>query len=113
MQISERKVGSVIVIDMKGEAKRRGQYDEFQRIVRDQMDAGQTAFVVNLSECIWIDSAGLGELIRSFAQVMRQGGGLKLACATQKVRNILNVTNLSQVIDVFDTEEAAIRSFAK
>jgi anti-sigma B factor antagonist len=113
MQISERKAGSVVVIDMKGEAKGRGQYDAFQRIVRDRMDAGQMAFVVNLSECIWIDSAGLGELIRSFAHVMRQGGSLKLACATEKVRNILNVTNLSQVIDVFDTEEAAIRSFAK
>ena len=113
MQISERQVGSITVIDFQGEAKGRSQYDGFQQIVRDRMAAGQTAFVVNLSQCSWIDSAGLGELIRSFAHVMRQGGSLKLACATQKVRNILTVTNLSQVIDLFDTEDAAIRSFAK
>jgi len=43
--------------------------------------------------------------------VMRQGGDLKLACAPEKIRNILKVTNLTQVIELFDTEESAVGSF--
>jgi anti-sigma B factor antagonist len=111
MQISERKVGAVTVIDLKGEAKARGQYDGFQQIVQQRIDAGHRHFVVNLAECQWIDSAGLGELIRSFTHVMRQGGELKLASAPEKIGNILKVTNLTQVIELFETEDSAVRSF--
>ncbi len=111
MQISERQVGAVTVIDLKGEAKARGHYDEFQRIVQQRIDTGQKHFVVNLAECKWIDSAGLGELIRSFTHVMRQGGDLKLASAPEKIRNILKVTNLTEVIDLFESEEPAVGSF--
>jgi anti-sigma B factor antagonist len=111
MRISEREVGQVTVIDLKSEANLRGQYEGFQQIVRKRMEAGRRHFVVNLAECHWIDSAGLGELIRSFAHVMRQGGDLKLAGATQKVKNILSVTNLNQVFEVFDDEDSAIKSF--
>lgn len=111
MQISERIIGAVTVIDLKGEAKARGQYDGFQQIVQQRIDAGRKHFVVNLAECKWIDSAGLGELIRLFTHVMRQGGELKLAGAPEKIRNILKVTNLTQVIELFESEESAIGSF--
>jgi anti-sigma B factor antagonist len=111
MRISEREVGAVTVIDLKGEAKARGQYEGFQRIVQHHIEAGRRHFIVNLAACTWIDSAGLGELIRSFTQVMRQGGELKLACAPEKIRNILDVTNLTQVIELFETESAAVSSF--
>ena len=111
MEIIERKMGSVTVIDLKGEVKARGQHNGFQQLVHELMEEGQKKFIINLSECRWIDSAGLGELIRSFAHVMRQGGSLKLACAPEKIRNILNITNLTEVIELYDTEEAALRSF--
>lgn len=111
MELSERSVGQVIVIELKSNANLRGQYDGFQQVVRERIEAGQRYFVVNLAQCEWIDSLGLGELIRSLAHVMRQGGNLKLACARQKVKNILSVTNLDQVFEVFDDEDSAINSF--
>ncbi len=111
MQVSERRIGQVTLIDLKSDANLRGQYEGFQRLLRERVETGQRYFIVNLAECQWIDSAGLGELIRSFAHVMRQGGDLKLACATQKVKNILSITNLTQVLEIFDDEESAVRSF--
>src|SRR4030095_261875 len=111
MEISGRRVGAVTVIDFKGEAGRPGQFDSFQQLVRERLAAGERWFVVNLSECGWIDSSGLGELIKSFVHVMRQGGMLKLAAVPDKVRGILTVTNLTQVLDLYDDERGAIESF--
>jgi anti-sigma B factor antagonist len=111
MEINERKVGSITIIDLKEKANAHSQFDKFQKLLQERLDEGEKNFVINLSECRWIDSAGLGELIRLFAKVMRQGGNLKLASARDKTRDILQVTNLTQMIDLFDTEELALQSF--
>jgi anti-sigma B factor antagonist len=111
MEISERKVGPVTVIDLKGETHAPGQFAAFQEVVRERVAAGERWFVVNLSGCGWIDSSGLGELIKSFIHVMRQGGMLKLAAVPQKVRAILTVTNLTEVLDLYDDESLAVESF--
>ena len=111
MELSERKVGQVTVIDLKSNANLRGQYDGFQQLMRERIESGQRYFVVNLAQCEWIDSLGLSELVRSLSHVMRQGGNLKLACAQQKVKNILSITNLNRVFEVFDDEASAVNSF--
>ena len=111
MEISERRVGKVTVIEMKGDANIGASYEPFQQVVRERLSAGERQFVVNLAECAWIDSTGLGELIKSLVHVMRQGGELKLANVPHKVKGILSVTNLTQVFDIFDDEQAAISSF--
>lgn len=111
MELSERKVGQVTVIDLKNNTNLRGQYDGFQRMVRGQIESGQRHFVINLARCEWIDSMGLGELVWSLAHVMRQGGNLKLACPPPKIKALLSLTNLNQVFEVFDDEDSAVNSF--
>jgi anti-sigma B factor antagonist len=111
MEISERKVGQVTVIGIKGDANISARLSEFQELVRERISAGDRQIVVNLSECTWIDSSGLGELIKALIHAMRQGGALKLTNVPHKVRGLLSVTNLTQVFEIFEDEQAAINSF--
>jgi anti-sigma B factor antagonist len=111
MQLNERKVGNATLLELKIDVHQRGQFDPFQQLVRARLAAGEKHFVVNLSGCEWIDSSGLGELIKALVHVMRQGGNMKLAAVPHKVKGILTVTNLSQVFEIFDDEQAALASF--
>ncbi len=112
MQIVERRTGQVVVIDWVSEPNLRGRYDDFQRLVRERVKAGDRHFVINLAQCHWIDSLGLGELIRSLTHVLRQGGQLKLACLAPKIKTVLTITRLIEVFEVCDDEAAALRSFS-
>jgi anti-anti-sigma factor len=111
MELNERRVGQALVIDLKSDNSLRGQYDGFQRLLRGQIASGERRFVVNLAQCEWIDSMGLGELVWSLAHVMRHGGNLKLACPPPRIKTLLSLTKLNQVFEVFDDEDSAINSF--
>jgi anti-sigma B factor antagonist len=108
MELQERKVGDVIVLALSINAHQRGQYEPLQELVRERLAAGDRRFIINLAGCAWIDSAGLGELIKALVAVMRQGGKLKLAAVPGKVNDILTVTNLTQVFEVYEDEAAAL-----
>ena len=112
MEIIEREAPGVVIAELKITAPARGQYDALQQLVRERMAAGSRYFVFNLSGCAWIDSSGLGELIKALVHVMRQGGNLKLAAVPHKVKGILAVTNLTQVFEIYESEVEAIASFA-
>jgi anti-anti-sigma factor len=111
MIINERNFGSVTVIDFKGEADKRGYYDEFRQLLHTRLSEGQRLFVLNLADCTRLDSLGIGELIRAMLHVTRKDGILKLACIPQKIKILLATTNLGQLFDSFDDEASAIKSF--
>ncbi|MBI1760398.1 MAG: STAS domain-containing protein [Acidobacteria bacterium] len=111
MELNERKVGNIVVVDLKIGVQQRGQYEPLQQLVRGHLAAGQSRFILNLAACEWIDSSGLGELIKLLVAVMRQGGNLKLAAVPHKLKGILTVTNLTQVFEIYDSEPAALASF--
>lgn len=111
MQIRERKIGDVNVIELQLAPHARHDYSAFQQLVRAYLARGEQRLVVNLAGCDWIDSAGLGELIKAQVHTMRQGGSLKLAAVPPKVKAILAVTNLTQVFEIYDSEQAALASF--
>ncbi len=111
MEIKQRDVGRITVIEIKSDSSDRGRYDDLRRVIHENLDAGRHQIVINLEECNWIDSLGLGELIRLFVQVMRQGGGLKLANVSIKVKGLLTITKLDQVFEIYEDETSAIKSF--
>ena len=112
MQISERAIGDVIVVDLKGKIT-LGEGDEMLKDkVNSLLNQGRKKIVLNLAEVPYIDSAGLGEVVRTFTTVSRQGGSLKLLNLTKRITDLLAITKLLTVFDTYDSEQDAVQSFS-
>jgi len=112
MQIEERAVGDVMVLDLKGKIT-LGEGDELLKDkVNSLVNQGRKKIVLNLAGVPYIDSAGLGEIVRTYTTVSRQGGSLKLLNLTKRITDLLSITKLLTVFETFDTEGDAVRSFS-
>ncbi|PYR36765.1 MAG: anti-sigma factor antagonist [Acidobacteria bacterium] len=112
MQIEERAVGDVVVLDLKGRVT-LGEGDELLKDkVNSLLNQGRKKIVLNLAEVPYIDSAGLGEIVRTYTTVSRQGGSLKLLNLTKRIADLLSITKLLTVFESFDAEADAVRSFS-
>ena len=112
MQIDERSVGDVIVLDLKGKIT-LGEGDELLKDkVNSLVNQGHKKIVLNLADVPYIDSAGLGEVVRTYTTVSRQGGSLKLLNLTKRITDLLSITKLLTVFETFDSENEAVRSFS-
>src|SRR6202051_5079696 len=112
MQIEERAVGDVVVLDLKGRVT-LGDGDELLKDkVNSLVNQGQKKIVLNLAEVPYIDSAGLGEIVRTYTTVSRQGGSLKLLGLTNRITDLLSITKLLTVFETFDSENEAVKSFS-
>jgi len=112
MQIDQRAIGDVVVLDLKGRIT-MGEGDE---LLKDKVNSlanqGHKKIVLNLAEVPYIDSAGLGEIVRTYTTVSRQGGSLKLLNLTKRITDLLSITKLLTVFETFDSENEAVRSFS-
>jgi anti-sigma B factor antagonist len=112
MQIEERSVGDVMVLDLKGKIT----LGEGDQLLKDKINSlvnqGRRKILLNLGAVPYIDSAGLGEVVRTYTTVSRQGGSLKLFNVTKRINDLLVITKLSSVFDIFTTESEAVKSFA-
>jgi anti-sigma B factor antagonist len=112
MQIEERAVGDVVVLDLKGKIT-LGEGDELLKDkVNSLVNQGHRKIVLNLADVPYIDSAGLGEVVRTYTTVSRQGGSLKLLNLTKRITDLLSITKLLTVFETFDSENEAVRSFS-
>ena len=112
MQISERVVGDVMLVDLKGKIT-LGEGDELLKDkVNSLINQGQRKIVLNLADVPYLDSAGLGEVVRAYTTVSRQGGNLKLLNLTKRITDLLAITKLLTVFETFDSEQEAVRSFS-
>jgi anti-sigma B factor antagonist len=111
MQIDERVVGDVTILDLKGKLT----LGEGDTLLKDKVNSlileGQKKLVMNLEGVPYIDSAGLGEIVRTYTTVSRQGGKLKLLHLTKRIQDLLSITKLLTVFETYETEEDAVRSF--
>ncbi len=111
MQIDERRVGEVVILDLKGKLT-LGDGDELLRSkINGLVQAGQKRIVLNLGEVPYIDSAGLGEVVRSYTTVKNHEGVLKLLSLTKRIQDLLAITKLLTVFDTYETETDAVVSF--
>ena len=112
MDIEERAMGDVVVLDLKG----RVTLGEGDQLLKDKvnslMNQGKKKIVLNLAGVPYIDSAGLGQIVGTYTTVSRQGGSLKLANLTKKIADLLAITKLLTVFETFDSENEAVRSFS-
>jgi anti-sigma B factor antagonist len=112
MQITERSVGDVMVLDIKGKITLGEGDEQLKDKVNSLVNQGHRKMVLNLAEVPYLDSAGLGEVVRAYTTVSRQGGSLKLLNLTKRITDLLSITKLLTVFETFDSEDDAVRSFA-
>jgi anti-sigma B factor antagonist len=111
MEIVERTVQDVTVLDLKGKMT-LGEGDELLKDkINSLLAAGKKKLLLNLESVPYIDSAGLGEVVRTYTTVSRQGGSLKLLNLTKRIEDLLSITKLLTVFDTFDSEQEAIKSY--
>src|SRR5258706_1376107 len=112
MQIEERSAGDVIVLDLKGKMT-LGEGDE---LLKDKMNSlmqqGRRKVVLNLEGVRYIDSAGLGDIVRTYTTISRQGGSMKLLNLTKRITDLLSITKLLTVFETYESEADAVRSFS-
>jgi anti-sigma B factor antagonist len=111
MEIAERVIGDVTLLDLKGKMT-LGEGDE---LLKDKVNSllgdGRKKLVLNLEGVPYIDSAGLGEIVRTYTTVNRQGGNLKLLNLTKRIEDLLSITKLLTVFETYDSEADAVKSF--
>ena len=111
MEIVERTVSDVTVLDLKGKMT-LGEGDELLKDkINSLLAAGKKKLLLNLEAVPYIDSAGLGEVVRTYTTVSRQGGSLKLLNLTKCIEDLLSITKLLTVFDTYDNEAEAIKSY--
>ena len=111
LYINQRRVGEVVVLDLKGRVRVGGGTVELHKAIRCLIDEGKTQILLNLSSVTHIDSSGLGELISSHISVGNRGGVIKLAHLTERLKDLLDTTKLLPVFDVYDDEDKALATF--
>jgi anti-sigma B factor antagonist len=111
MEIVERTVNDVTVLDLKGKMT-LGEGDELLKDkINSLLAAGKKKLLLNLESVPYIDSAGLGEVVRTYTTVSRQGGSLKLLNLTKRIEDLLSITKLLTVFDTYDSEAEAVKSY--
>ena len=106
-----RHVGNVAIVELSGRVTLGEGSALVRSTIRDLAKSGQVNILLDLKEVSYMDSAGLGELVGSYASVTSAGGKIKLLNAQGKVTEVLAVTKLYTVFETFSDEAAALRSF--
>ena len=111
MNIGERTVEGVTVLDLKGKML-IGEGDELLReTINELVEGGKTKILLNLAEVPYVDSAGLGEIVRCYTAVSRKNGKLKLVNLTKRLEDLLSITKLLSVFETYKAEEEAVKSY--
>lgn len=111
LQATPRYVGEVTVVDLSGRITLGEGSALLRKTVRGLLEEQRTKILLNLADVDYIDSSGIGELVSGYTAVKNRGGELKLLQLTKKVRDLLQITKLFTVFDVYSDEPTALRGF--
>jgi len=112
MPINERKRNDVTILDIKGKITIGAAEEALRDAVHRVLDAGSQKVLLNLQGVTTIDSSGVGELVSGYTSATNRGAKIKLTNLPAKINDILTITQLITVFDVYDTEDEAVASFA-
>ena len=111
MDIDKRRIGDVTILDLKGKLTIGGGAELLHDTVTSVVFQGDRKLLLNLAGVPYMDSGGLGELVRCSWVVTKVSGSVKLVNLTSKITDLLAITKLTNVFDTFDSEDEAVRSF--
>lgn len=111
MNITERSVGGVTVLDLEGKIVLGDGDEALAEKIREVVARGDRKVLLNLAGVPYVDSAGLGELVRCHTRLVRADGNIKLLGLTDRLQDLLQITKLVTVFQTFDSESEAVSSF--
>jgi anti-sigma B factor antagonist len=111
LQATHRDAGKVTVVDLSGRIVLGDGSALLRKTIRALLADQRNNILLNLADVDYIDSSGIGELVSAFTAVKNQSGEMKLLHLTKKVRDLLQITKLYTVFDVYTDEGTAVRSF--
>ena len=112
LNINERQAGDVTVLDMSGKITIGEGSVALRTAIRRLLEEGKKRILLNLAGVSYVDSSGIGELVSSYTAIGKEEGGqLKLLNLTQKIQDLLTITKLLTVFDVYDNEAEALNSY--
>lgn len=111
LEIKERRAGNVIILDIGGHLTIGESNVALEKTIHRLLGEGQQKILLNLADVSYIDSSGLGELISSRVAVNREGGQIKLLHLTHSLCELMMITKLLTVFDVYESESEAVTSF--
>ena len=111
VNIRERQAGDVTILDLEGKITIGEGSVAIRNAIRRLLEEGKKKILLNLAGVNYVDSSGIGELVSSFTTINREGGQLKLLNLTQKIQDLLAITKLLTVFDVYEDEGTALNSY--
>ena len=111
LQIAERQVGDVTILDLWGQITIGETSEALRSEITRLIDGGQKKMLLHMAGVRQVDSSGLGNLVACFTTVQRKGGELKLVKLSERIQDLMLMTKLLTVFDVYDSEEQALGSF--
>jgi anti-sigma B factor antagonist len=110
MRIEERVLDGVRVLELKGKVTRGESEEQLRDRVLDLLESGHSRLVINLAGVPYIDSSGLGELVRCFTSMRRSGGRVGLTEVNRRLVDLFRVTKLSDIFETYASDEDAVRA---
>lgn len=110
MEIKQSEKNDILIISILGDMK-TPESNEVYEIVKKELASGRKKILVDLAQVKFMNSFGIGVLIRSYTSTKTAGGNLKLAAIDERVKGVLTVTNLNKVFEEYDTVDAALNDF--
>ena len=111
MKIKKRQEGEVMVLDLSGKIMGGDDFDLFNNAIRDLVKEGYVDIVLNLKGVKWINSTGLGLMVSAYTSLVKQGGRMKVCEVSDRIDNILHVTQLELIFETYEKEADALASF--
>ncbi len=111
LRITNREVDGVLVLDLEGRIVLGEESQALRERLKTLLQQGKKKILLNLEQASHMDSVGLGTLVSAFASARSVGGALKLLNLTKRIRDLLTLTKIITIFEVFDDEVAAIKSF--
>jgi anti-sigma B factor antagonist len=110
--VEERAIGAATILDVRGRMTVDAtDNDRLTDTVRGLLARGRTQIVLNLQRVSQIDSSGLCDIVTAYTATVRQDGSLKLLHLTPRVRDLLTITKIITILEVYDSEASALASF--
>ncbi len=111
LEIKERVVGEVTILDLMGRITIGEGSVQLRDAVSRLLEAGRNRIILNLEGVTYVDSSGIGELVSRYTTTKNQGGQLKLLKLTKKIKDLLMITRLLTVFEIYEDEQSALASF--